>query len=223
MKSLHYRGIFGSITYVFRKLKLKLRFRNFDFWGLIDPKELDGLEEVKIHAARYEASDHYCFKKLFKKVDWDYTNSTFVDFGCGKGASLVYAYEIGFRKLIGVEYSRTLAETATDNLQKFSDQKIGAVNFEIKNMDAAKYEIPIEADCFYFFNPFDAYILDKVLQNITKSLELRGRKIMIVYMNALHNTIFENYDFEEVMHLSANELNIHYLGGGYVYKNGFIA
>jgi predicted RNA methylase len=156
---------------------------------------------------------------LFDKLDWPFHQSTFVDFGCGKGATLVYASELGFKKLVGIEFSSKLAETALDNLKKLSDQNGAKVNFEIINTDAALFDIPSEADCFYFFNPFDGFILNKVLQNITRSLEIVPRKILIVYLNAIHHEVIENYRFKKVKYLSPGELDIYLLGGAYVYRN----
>ncbi|MCX6239382.1 MAG: class I SAM-dependent methyltransferase [Bacteroidia bacterium] len=218
-RSLSGRGILNTIMLIPRRYFFRFQFRKFDFWGKIEPHEMDGPEEVKKHATKYEASNHTFFKKLFDNLEWRFQNSTFVDFGCGKGASLVYASELGFKKIIGIEFSSKLAKTAVDNMQKLSDQKGGKVNFEISNIDAAQYEIPSDADCFYFFNPFDSFILDKVLQNITRSLETKHRKILIVYLNAIHNEVIERYQFKKVKYLSPDELDIYYFGGAYVYTN----
>jgi SAM-dependent methyltransferase len=218
-RSLSGRGILNTILFLPRRYFLRFQFRKFDLWGIIEPHEMDGSEEVKKHSTKYEASNHVFFKKLFENIDWQFQNSTFVDFGCGKGASLVYASKLGFKKIIGIEFSAQLAKIALVNMQKLSDQKLGKVNFEIANIDAAQYEIPSDADCFYFFNPFDSFILDKVLQNIIKSLETKHRKILIVYLNAMHNEVFEGYQFKKVKHLSPGELDIYYYGGAYVYTN----
>jgi predicted RNA methylase len=180
---------------------------------------MDGTDDVKKHSAKYEASNPVFFKKMFENIEWPFKNSTFVDFGCGKGASLVYAAELGFKKIIGIEFSSKLAETTLDNMRKFSSQKGKKVNFEIVNIDAAQYKIPIDADCFYFFNPFDSFILDDVLQNITMSLEIKHRKVLIVYLNAIHNEVIEKHRFKKVKYLSPAELDIYYFGGAYVYTN----
>lgn len=218
-RSLSGRGIFGTIMLIPRRYFLRFKFRKFDFWGQVEPREMDGSDDVKKHATKYEASNHVFFKKMFENIEWQFRNSTFVDFGCGKGASLVYAAELGFKKVIGIEFSSKLAETALGNMRKISSHKGKDVNFEIVNIDAAQYKIPTDADCFYFFNPFDSFILDNVLQNITMSLEIKHRKILIVYLNAIHNEVFDKYQFKKVKYLSPGELDIYYYGGAYVYTN----
>ena len=103
-RSLNGRGIFSTILLILQKSIHRLQYRKYDFWGLIYPTDLDGPEELKKHAVKYEASNQIFFKKLLDKVDWQFQTSTFVDFGCGKGAALIYAYEFGFKKMIGVEF-----------------------------------------------------------------------------------------------------------------------
>ena len=136
-----------------------------------------------------------------------------------KGATLVYASELGFKKLGGIEFSSKLAETALENLKKLSDQKGAKVNFEISNIDAALFDIPDEADCFYFFNPFDAFIMDKVFQNIVSSLETKPRKILIVYLNAVYKEVIEKYGFKRVKYFSKDELDYYFYNGSCIYTN----
>jgi SAM-dependent methyltransferase len=213
------RGILNSILLIPKRYFQTFKFREFDLGGVIDKHQLDGPVEVKEHAEKFESSNPVFFRKMFDNLDWPFQNSTFVDFGCGKGASLVYASELGFKKVIGVEYSSSLARIAESNMEKLSNKIGRKVENEIINSDAALYEIPSEADCFYFFNPFDAFILDRVIQNINKSLEINNRKILIVYVNALHNQVIEKYNYQIVKHFTTKELDIYYLGGAYVYKN----
>jgi len=218
-RSLKGRGLWNSLMLIPKRYLQRFKHRKFDFWGMVEIYEMDGPDVVKEHATKYEASNPVFYKKMFYNLNWPYQTSTYIDFGCGKGLSLVYAYELGFKKVIGVEFSPKLAQTALTNLQKFSNHKGGKVDFEITNIDASQYEIPSTADCFYFFNPFDAFILDKVMQNILKSLELNPRKILIVYINAIHNKVIEKYNFKEIKYLTPEELDIYYVGGAYAYTN----
>jgi len=217
--SLKVRGFWNTITLIILRFFLKFKFRKFDFWGQVETDEMNVPDEVRIHANSYQASNLVYFKSLFQDLDWQFKESSFIDFGCGKGATLVFASNLGFKKVIGVEFSPELAQTAIVNMQKFSDQHRGKINFEITIIDASQYEIPSSADCFYFFNPFDGFILDKVLQNILKSLEKYPRKILIVYLNALHNAVVEKYKFRKIKYIPREELDNYYSGGAYVYTN----
>ncbi len=218
-RSLKGRGLWNSIMLIPKRYVHRYKHRKLDFWGLVETYEMDGPVEVREHATKYEASNPVFFKKMFNNLDWQYQESTYIDFGCGKGISLVYAYELGFKKVIGVEFSPMLAQTAITNMQKFSFQKGGKIDFEIANIDASQYEIPTNADCFYFYNPFDAFILEKVMNNILLSLETNPRKILIVYINAIHNEVIEKFNFKKIRYLAPKELDIYYHGGAYAYSN----
>ena len=198
---------------------MRFQFRRFDIWGKVDPQNLDGPDELKKHAVKYDPSNKAFFKKIIENLEWQFQESTFVDFGCGKGAALMYASEYGFKKLIGVEFSPNLAQSAQENLKKMADLKVGVFNFEIVNIDASLYDIPLEADCFYFYHPFDSYIMDKVMKNIVKSLETRDRKILLVYLNAVHRSVIEGYGFKTVKAYTMEDLDYNYFNGAYVYTN----
>jgi ribosomal protein L11 methylase PrmA len=69
-------------------------------------------DEVRIHTNGHEASNLICFKSLFQDIDWQFKDSSFIYFGCGKGATLVFATNLGFKKVIGVELSPELAKNS---------------------------------------------------------------------------------------------------------------
>lgn len=218
-RSLRGRGFLKSLIMVLNRYYLRVKYRKFDFLVQVEPDQLEGSIEVRKHASKYEASNYRFFKKLFENLDWPYANSTFIDFGCGKGATLFYATEMGFKRIIGVEFSPQLAAIATANMQKIFSAKGVKFDVEIVNTDAAAYRVPSDADCFYFFNPFDAVILDKVIQNIHASLEIKMRRILIVYLNAIHDQVITNYGFRKIKHIPKSELDIYYDGAAFVYSN----
>ncbi|MGE5424790.1 MAG: class I SAM-dependent methyltransferase [Syntrophothermus sp.] len=216
-RSIRNRGIYGTFLTILNRYIFRFRFRELDLWGNVDPPDMEGPDHVKEHAARYEPTNPLYFRKVFDKLDWNYHNSVFVDFGCGKGASMVYASGMNFKKIIGVEFCKNLSGIAHKNLAKHAHRSVRYPDYEVVNSDAAEYDIPAEADCFYFFNPFDAVILDKVMKNIFRSLHNRNRKILIVYLNAIHWEIIEKYPVRLIKSLPPDELDVYFPGGACVY------
>ena len=51
------------------------------------------------------------------------------------------------------------------------------MGFKIWNHDAFYFDIPLDADCIFLFNPFDATIMSGVVKNIELSLKKNKRKI----------------------------------------------
>jgi len=101
----------------------------------------------------------------------------FVDFGCGKGRTVFLASLRKIKKAVGIEYNHELFKDALKNKKKF---KFNKSEIKILYLDAAKYKITDET-IFFFFNPFGLKTLNKILNNIKKSLKYNPRKIYIIY------------------------------------------
>jgi hypothetical protein len=218
-RNLKDRGLVNSFVHFKRQFSRRTKYRGLDLWRTIG-KDLWGTTgqedesrkpEEKKHYYRYEATKPFIFKEAFRNLDWHFNESTFIDFGCGKGAGLLYASDYRFKKLIGVEFSQQLCDIANENMKKFVLRSRHKIDYDIVHKDACEFEIPPESDCFYFFNPFDGTILEKVIRNILRSLETNKRKIIIVYINALHHEILKKYSFNEIKCVSAKSLDV-YLG-----------
>ena len=104
-------------------------------------------------------------------------NNTLLDYGCGKGrVSLFMAYQTKCLS-IGIEYDNRIFERAIAN--KESSISGGRVTFI--NEDALKYNIPKEADRFFFFNPFSVEIFKGVLANIMDSFYYNHREMYMIF------------------------------------------
>src|SRR4051794_34299862 len=104
----------------------------------------------------------------------------FIDIGCGKGRALCIAAYNGFNKVTGVDFSNELCAQAEKNLQH-TQEKLPACSFSIINKDAVDVKIPVDADCIYFFNPFDQFVMNAVAANIRESYKNNPRNIYVIY------------------------------------------
>jgi SAM-dependent methyltransferase len=166
---------------------------------------------------RYEPVGHFTFNRMMKKIDWNFRESTFLDFGCGKGAAIILASRYGFRKYIGVEYDPGLVIDCKANLQKFVTRSGREIRSEIICCDAALYTIPDDVNVFFFFNPFESSLLELVLQNIEESLKACKRDILLLYFNALHKDSIEKYGYSPVYSQNIDKINVWYTGGNYAF------
>jgi 16S rRNA G966 N2-methylase RsmD len=171
----------------------------FDFKYKIDTINTEMLEDLeidspnKVHGNYYEGTNAYIFKNMFSKVKVDPPNSCFVDFGSGKGKAMFMAAEMGFRKIIGVEFSLELVEVCRKNLEIFKQKSKSKTEFEILHMDATEYKIPAEANLLFFSNPFDHTLVGKVIENILESLEKYPREIMVIHLYPQGNLAFAEH------------------------------
>jgi len=80
----------------------------FKSWGFSPEKSV-----------RYEATPVSFFHSAVSKLALDYPKTVFIDFGSGKGRTLLLACKYPFHSIIGIEISPALCEIATDNINKY--------------------------------------------------------------------------------------------------------
>lgn len=100
-----------------------------------------------------------------------------VDYGCGKGrVDFFMAYQTRC-KTIGVEYDERIYASAIEN-QKTAVSG-NRTNFVLEK--AENYEIPLESDRFYFFNPFSVELLQKVMNKMKDSYYENPREMLLFF------------------------------------------
>jgi len=149
---------------------------------------------------RYEGASYFNFKEVFSKLDYNLHDSVFVDLGCGRGRALIQAAELGFKKVIGVEFAEELYVSALQNILKVTNL-FKDTSFEVLHEDATTYLIPDEADTFFLYNPFNAHGLNKVLDNLEKSLKKATRDVYLVYMIPIHEECIEHRGFKKIVEI----------------------
>ena len=104
----------------------------------------------------------YCVLERLASRGYIEKRNTLVDYGCGKGrVPLFMSYQTRCRSY-GVEYDKDIYNRALRNVGECPAGN--RVNIMLTRAEA--FEIPGEADRFYFFNPFSVEILKKVLKRI---------------------------------------------------------
>ena len=100
-----------------------------------------------------------------------------LDYGCGKGrVDFFLSYQTRC-KTIGIEYDDRIYYSAIEN--KNSAISTNRTTFLLEN--AENYRVPVEVDCFYFFNPFSVEILQKVMARIRESYYEVPRELLLFF------------------------------------------
>lgn len=124
----------------------------------------------------YEPTD-YCVLKRLAESGYLGRKNHLVDYGCGKGrVSFYLTYETGCTST-GIEYDERLYNRACKNSETYI--KSSKVSFVHEN--AKEYNVPGDADRFYFFNPFSGEILVAVLGKIMESYYENPRKMYMFF------------------------------------------
>ncbi len=160
---------------------------------------LDSLDEsLTEHATIYMPAIYAVLEKAFHQIDITKIKHL-LDIGCGKGRVLCMAAAKGCKKVSGIDISKPLCLDALQNLTIIQQQQPSLVAKVILK-DALLYEIPNDVDCIFLFNPFDEYLMEKVVLNIQKSVFANPRKLTVIYANPLYKTLFINIGFRESYH-----------------------
>jgi len=194
-------GLVMTVRYIVSDLVFDMKYKI----DTINTEQLENLEidsPNKAHGVYYEGTNAYIFKNAFSSFKIDAANSCFIDFGSGKGKAMFMAAGMGFRKVIGVEFSIELVEICCKNLEIFKARSKSKTEFEIVHMDASQYEIPMEANLLFFSNPFNEMLTTKVIENILRSYEKAPRELWIVHLYPQGNMAFAKHPRFQLEHES---------------------
>lgn len=100
-----------------------------------------------------------------------------LDYGCGKGRVDFFLSHQTRCRAIGIEYDERIWQKAEEN--RNSGSFVDKVSFVC--MDAREFNVPVDVDRIYFFNPFSVEILQRVLARIRDSYYESMREILLFF------------------------------------------
>jgi len=175
--------IFRMVIYwVSRKISWFDRTNRLDTETFVNKEDLyDTIDSAnKEFMNKYEPTDARQFSRIcsqLKIIDDTIQDYGFIDYGCGKGRVLVLAQRMGFKHVIGVEFSRNLYEICKKNMEREQLSDVG-----IHCVDAVHYKLSGDIRTFYFFNPFQYNVLKEVLKKIKDYIITKHYDGYIVYV-----------------------------------------
>lgn len=160
----------------------------------LDAYTLAGKESDSNH--HYQGASYPLLYRVFQWLPAQLHSKPLIDYGCGKGRALFVAEQCGFTSLIGVDIASELLDEARINRDTYQRRNPGS-HFEFVFSDATNYAIPADAAVFYFFNPFDDSILERVADLIRESHGQRPRELYVVYVNPKYKEVFQKQGFTQ--------------------------
>lgn len=98
-----------------------------------------------------------------------------LDYGCGKGRVGFFLSHRTKAETIGIEYDEHIYAGALEN------QKTAKAKADFVLTRAEEYEVPPDVNRCYFFNPFSAEILHKLMARIIESYYENPREIFLFF------------------------------------------
>ena len=158
--------------------------------GVVDSDRLEPTLANRMHAVRYKPTKARPFVRLLSRLSLP-DGCTFVDVGSGKGKVLLLAAQRPFRRVVGLEFSPSICARARTNIELFTRTTKLKAPIEIFEGDATQYSMAGDENVFFLYNPFDAVILGRFVDNVRRSLLDHPRPIWFIYSVPLHAAVLE--------------------------------
>ena len=143
-----------------------------------------GTETTAFDWGNYEPSRPSVVEAVLDALDVDVPNTTFVDWGSGKGRVALLASLRPFFRVIGVEHDATLHAIAEQNLTAFDARGGRRAPVYFFRGDAARQPLPDGPLVVYLYNPFGPEVLVPALARA------RRPDLRVVYVNPLEAPLF---------------------------------
>ena len=183
-KSIREKGLsrtFQSVISVVEDFYFEMKY-GVSTSKIVKREDLDISEISKEHSEEYKPTRIRHFRLLIKGLKLP-EDSVFVDMGSGKGRVLLMASMHNFKRITGVEISSRLCEIARNNVKIYEKKLKRPLNIEVVNEDVLKYNIKNDENVFYFYKPFDNFVMETIIERIIKSLIENPRKVWLIINN----------------------------------------
>lgn len=157
----------------------------------VDRNALETQSDNRSHSAPYRATKVGPLLELMDRLQLP-RDCNFVDIGSGKGRVLLIASRYGFRKIVGIEFSGELCAIARRNAERFFRKTPPLSSLEVIEADATTYRFQPEDRVLFMYNPFDGFVMAKVINNIRGSLDENPRRIWLIYNTPLQHDVIKS-------------------------------
>lgn len=148
--------------------------------GRISLGRLNIPSQVRASGHDYRPTPVKVFEWAMSAVTEPLDRMTFVDYGAGKGRVLLLASRFPFEKIIGAEIALELQDDCAMNIAQYPRSLMKCRDVDCLRVRATTLPIPEQASVFYFFDPFDMDVFEKVLARIVRSYKRQRRAIYLI-------------------------------------------
>jgi len=156
----------------------------------LDPSESES-------GCRYQATPIPEFRQIMGAVDVEFERTAFIDLGCGKGRTLFLAADHPFREIIGVERAAELCKQAERNIAVYRSPSQQCHKISALQHDAGTFTFPDSPLLVYMYNPFGKEVMERVLDNLHRSVAANPRPVSVIYYNPTLQDLFDRQQFLE--------------------------
>ena len=145
-----------------------------------------------IEQKRYQPAPRLVLVWALEALRINPTEYNFVDLGSGRGRILLTAARFPFRRVIGVEFSRSLHHTACENIAHYPPGRLTCGEVASVHADATEFDIPNGPCVIFMYNPFRGRIMERVAQRLEEAYRSSPRELLLIYLNSDRLPILSN-------------------------------
>jgi len=116
--------------------------------------------------------------------------ATYVDIGAGKARMLILAAERGFKKILGIEYVPSLAQTGVRNCE-IALKHMNDVTWANDVIDGTTMKYPDTNLLVFVNNSFDRPMFDDWLNNLLDDLRKNPREMILIYNHSICSHVLD--------------------------------
>jgi len=172
------------------KRRTETKASDFDLANGVDTSGVVRVASMEIsspnylYARYYKASNQAHFQSALAGLRINHSEYTFIDYGSGKGLTLLLASHYPFRRIVGVEFGADLHRIAERNIAAYSNPARRCFAVESVCGDVTEYTPPSGPLVCYFYDPFEPLVLSRVIEVLHGSWLQERRPVIIVYYGA---------------------------------------
>ncbi|MCH8238524.1 MAG: hypothetical protein IIB62_00465 [Proteobacteria bacterium] len=147
----------------------------------------------------YRPTPRLVFKWAMEAVAEPFARYAFVDYGAGRGRVLLLASHYPFEKITGAESAAELYDDCLLNIAQYPRSLMKCRDVECRHLSALRLDVPEEETVFFFNNPFNRSMLERVAGKILSSCERAPRRCTVVCVDIGEHRLFaETGIFREI-------------------------
>ena len=172
---------------VFRCYWLAREIRKLEVRYDLELAEMSGLQDLTVQSENkslgypYVSSPPLAMRVLFDNFGPDFSRTTFIDLGSGKGLPMLMASHHDFKAVVGIEFASELHQAAIENIRKYNAPNLRCQDLIAIHGDVLDYEFPDSDLLVYLSNPFNEYILRRIIAKLIETKVQAGCSISVVY------------------------------------------
>jgi SAM-dependent methyltransferase len=155
----------------------------------VEAGQLDAIG-VNARGTAYMPTPAWAVPAIISELNLHHPDYTFIDLGSGMGRVVLIAAQYPFRRVVGVELSLELNRIAGENLSRLGNA-LRAEAVDLIRLDAREYEFPPGNLAVYMFNPFQAQVMQVVLENLRRRFDPQDAELYIIYFNPVQAPLLD--------------------------------